>query len=201
MFIQIIQGKIRDNDAARATMDRWLTDLEPGAEGWIGGTYGVTDEGTMIAVVRFASEDAARRNSERPEQAEWWREMESHFIGEVTFHDCKDVRLLLGGGSDDAGFVQVIQGRVRDKERATALAEQSSDLMAKYRPDILGATVAIDDDGFFTETVSFTTEAEARTYERKEQPEEMARMMNEEMSQMEDVTYLDLHHPWFTSHR
>lgn len=201
MFIQIIQGKIRDNDAARATMDRWLTDLEPGAEGWIGGTYGVTDEGTMIAVVRFASEDAARRNSERPEQAEWWREMESHFIGEVTFHDCKDVRLLLGGGSDDAGFVQVIQGRVRDKERATALAEQSSDLMAKYRPDILGATVAIDDDGFFTETVSFTTEAQARANERKERPEEMARMMDEEMSLLEDVTFLDLHRPWFTSHR
>ena len=43
--------------------------------------------------------------------------MQECFDGEVTFHDCDDVTMFLGGGSDDAGFVQVIQGRLSDPER------------------------------------------------------------------------------------
>lgn len=200
MYMQIFQGTIRDADAARATMDRWLTDLESGAEGWLGGTFGVTDDGMFVAAVRFESEEAARRNSERPEQGEWWREMEQHFTGPVTFHDCKDVIVLLGGGSDDAGFVQVIQGQVTDPERARAFAEQSSELMARYRPDVIGATIAIDENGFFTQTIAFTSEDAARDGERKEMPADVASMMAEGMAMLTDVHYLDFHHPWFASH-
>ena len=148
MFLQIIQGPVGDVTAAKATLDRWLRDLEPGAAGWLGGTYGLTDDGMFVAVVRFESAEAARRNSGRPEQAAWWREMQSHFTGEVTFHDCADVMLLAGGGSDDATFVQVIQGHLRDRDRAHALAEQSGELISRYRPDVLGATIAIDADGY-----------------------------------------------------
>ncbi|MGF7235229.1 MAG: hypothetical protein ACQSGP_09755, partial [Frankia sp.] len=129
MFMQIIQGPIGDVNAARATMDRWLRDLAPGAEGWLGGTYGVTEGGTLVAAVRFENEDAARRNSERSEQAAWWEEMRRHFTGDVTFHDCADVMLLVGGGSDQAGFIQIVQGRVRDRERAHTLVEQSGDML------------------------------------------------------------------------
>ena len=201
MFIQIIQGKVRDADAVRATLDRWHRDLEPGAQGWLGGTYGVTDDGTLVAAVRFESEDAARRNNERPEQTEWWREMERHFEGEPTFHNCSDVTLLLGAETDDAGFVQVIQGQVRDRERAHTLVEQSGDLISKYRPDVLGSTIAIDEDGLFTETVAFTSEAAAREGENKELPREARQLIDEEMSLLDDVKFLDLHHPWFASHR
>lgn len=201
MFMQIIQGPIRDADAVHATLDRWQAELEPGAEGWLGGTYGVTDDGMFVAAVRFTSEEAARRNSDRPEQGEWWKEMERHFTGPVTFHDCRDVSMLLGGGSDDAGFVQVIQGRVSDPSRVRASAEQSTDAMSQYRPEIIGATIAIDDDGYFTETVAFTNEAAARDGERKEMPADIAGQMAEGMALMTDVQYLDLHHPWFATHR
>jgi hypothetical protein len=201
MFMQIIQGPIRDADGARAMMDRWLTDLAPGAEGWLGATYGVTDDGLFVATVRFASEEAARRNSERPEQGDWWREMEQHFAGPVSFHDCRDVMMLLGGGSDEAGFVQIIQGRITDPDQAHKFAEQSNDFMSRHRPDIIGATIAIDEDGYFTETVAFTTEEAAREGERKELPDEAAAAMREGMAALTDVHYLDLHHPWFASHR
>jgi hypothetical protein len=201
MFLQIIQGRVGDAAAARATMDRWLRDLEPGATGWLGGTYGITDDGVLVAVVRFESAEAARRNSQRPEQAAWWQEMAGHFTGEITFHDCDDVMLLLGGGSDEASFVQVIQGRVRDRDRAHALTEQASELMSRHRPDILGATIAIDGSGFLTETVSFTSEAAARAAEQQEMPAEVAKLIEEEMSLLDDVRYLDLHQPWFASHR
>ncbi|HKS46324.1 MAG TPA: hypothetical protein VJT49_14675 [Amycolatopsis sp.] len=200
MFMQFIQAKVRDPEAVRETMDRWHRELEPGAVGWLGGTYGITDDGTLVAAVRFESEEAARRNSQRPEQARWWEEMTRHLTGETTFHDCRDVTLLLGGGSDEAGFVQIIQGHVRDRARARALAEQSTDVISRYRPDIMGATIAIDDDGFLTETVAFTTEAAAREAERQDLPPEAARIVDEEMSLFDDVTYLDLHRPWFRSH-
>ena len=199
MFLQIIQGRIGDEAGARQAMDRWQRDLEPGADGWLGGTYGITDNGMMVAVVRFESREAARRNSERPEQAAWWPEMQRCFTGQVTFHDCDDVMLLLGGGSDQARFVQVIQGRVRDRERARALAEQSSALISRYRPDVIGATIGVNDDGFFTETVAFTSEEQARAGEKGEMPAEAARLLEEEMSLLDDVQYLDLHQPWFAS--
>jgi hypothetical protein len=195
MYMQIIQGKIKDRDAARATMDRWLTDLQPGAAGWLGGTYGVTDDNMLVACVRFQDAASAKANSDRPEQGAWWTEMEKNFAGPITFHDCDDVTLLLGGGSDDAGFVQVIQGRVKDRDRLMQLMEQSSEMLQAQRPDVIGGTIAIDHDGIVTETIAFRSEAEARENEAQEMPEEA----REVMSLIEDVQYLDLHQPWFAS--
>jgi hypothetical protein len=199
MFVQIIQGQIGDAAGARQAMERWERDLEPGADGWLGGTYGITDDGMLVAVVRFESKAAAERNSARPEQAAWWPEMERCFAGPVTFHDCGDVTLLLGGGSDQAGFVQVIQGTVRDRDRLHALAGQAGDMIAKVRPDVIGATFAIDDAGFFTQTVAFTSERQARSAEQQEPPADAARQLQEWMALLDDVRYLDLHQPWFAS--
>jgi hypothetical protein len=199
MFVQVMQGKVSDAEAARATMDRWLTELEPGAQGWLGGTFGITDDQQLVAVVRFASEEAARRNSDRPEQSAWWDQMSRHFDGPITFHDCADVSMLVGGGSDDAGFVQIIQGRVRDLDRAHTLLEESGSLISKYRPDVLGATIAIDDEGYLTETVFFTSEEDARRAEHQELPAEVQAVVDEEMALIEEPQFLDLHHPWFAS--
>lgn len=199
--MQIIQGKVREPGAARATLDRWFTDLQPDAKGWLGGTYGVTEDGTLVACVRFSDRAAAMANSERPEQAAWWRDMETHFDGPVTFHDCDDVTVLLGGGSDEARFVQVIQGRVSDLERFHQLMDSSGAMLATYRPDILGATIAIDSQGVVTETVAFTSEEAARRAEQQELPEDARAMVDEEMSLMEDVAFLDLPTPWFATAR
>ena len=54
------------------------------------------------------------------------------------------------------------------------------------RPDVVGA-IAIDQDGFFTETVAFTSDEAARKAES--------------MSLLDNVEYLDLPQPWFASHR
>jgi hypothetical protein len=199
MFLQIIQGQVGDVAGARQAIERWQLDLAPGAPGWLGATYGITDDGTLVAVVRFESKEAAQRNSTRPEQAAWWPEMERCFAGPVTFHDCDDVMVLLSGGSDQAGFVQVIQGQVRDRDRMHALAAQSGDVVAKVRPDVIGATIAVDDAGFFTQTVAFTSEQEARAAEQQDLPADAARLLEEEMSLLDDVRYLDLREPWFTS--
>ena len=195
MYMQIVQGKIKDREAARATMDRWLTDLQPGAAGWLGGTYGVTDDNMLVACVRFQDAASAKANSDRPEQSAWWTEMEKNFAGPVTFHDCDDVILLLNGGSDDAGFVQVIQGKVKDRDRLIEIMSQSSEMLQQQRPDVIGGTIAIDKDGIVTETIAFRSENEARTNEQQEMPPEA----QEVMSLIDDVQFLDLHQPWFAS--
>ncbi len=199
MFIQVIQGKCKDADRVHQLTDEWRETLGPTAEGWLGGTYGITDDGQFVAVVRFDSRDAAARNSARAEQGEWWRKMEECFDGAVTFHDCDNVTMFLDGGSDDAGFVQIIQARVTDPTRLREVMEQPMDSLHEARPEILGGTVAIDEDGWMTQTVAFSTEAEAREGESKEMPEELRGEFEAEMSLMQGVTYMDLHHPWFSS--
>jgi hypothetical protein len=202
MFVQVIQGQVSDANAVRAALDRWLQDVAPGAIGWLGSTAGVTDDGNFIALARFESEDAARRNSERPEQDQWWTETAKLFTDEPTFHDCRDVVEFQEGGSDEAGFVQVIQGRVRDVERMRELDEQFGSMGTDFRPDIIGGVVAMHGDGGYTNAVYFTSEAEAREGESKEMPADMKALMDEEMALHEgELTYLDLRDPWLASPR
>ena len=49
MFIQIIQGKCRDADEMRRLSDEWRDQMAPMAEGWLGGTYGITDDNVHFA--------------------------------------------------------------------------------------------------------------------------------------------------------
>jgi hypothetical protein len=118
--------------------------------------------------------------------------------GPVEFHDCDDVTLMMDGGSDDAGFVQVIRGKVSDPSRLKAMMADT-EMLQQMRPDILGATLAFEDDGTFTETVAFTSEAAARDGEQKPMPDmpEDMRQVLEELTQ--SATFYDLHHPWFAS--
>lgn len=199
MFIQVIHGMCTDEAALRSRMDAWREELAPGADGWLGATYGLTDDGRFVGVVRFDSRESAMRNSDRPEQAAWWEGTRSCFDGEPTFHDCDDPVVMLQGGSDDAGFVQVIEGRLDDPQHFREWMSQPMDLLHEARPDLIGATVAIDEDGWFAETVAFRSEEAARAGEARPMPPEMQDEWEREMAHAHDVTYLDLHHPWFES--
>ena len=84
VFVQIIQGQVDDASALQAALDRWVSDLAGGATGWLGSTSGVTDDGTFLTVARFDDEEAARENSDRPEQDQWWAETSQLFRGEAT---------------------------------------------------------------------------------------------------------------------
>jgi hypothetical protein len=205
VFIQVIEGRISDQAGLRTAVARWVDELAPGATGWLGMTGGVTDDGRFIALVRFADEESARRNSDRPEQDQWWSETAKLFEGEATFRDCTDTVVFGGGGSDDAGFVQVIQGRVRDVARLRELSdrmEAEEAAWSDYRPDVIGGVTALHGDGGFTTAVYFTSEAEARVGERKEPPAELKAIINEEMSLYEgEPTYYDLRDPWLLSPR
>ncbi|WP_203336655.1 hypothetical protein [Nocardioides limicola] len=197
MFIQVIQGMCSREEELHELADEWLRDLAPESVGWLGGTYGVTDDGMFIGVVRFQSREAALANSARPEQARWAARLAALCDGPLEFHDCDDVTLMLDGGSDSAGFVQVIRGKVDDPSRLKAMMADTT-LLHELRPDIVGASLAIEPDGTFTETVAFTDEASARAGEAQEPP---AQIQEELAYAMKGATFFDLHHPWFASPR
>src|SRR5215217_4370554 len=113
MFVQVIKGRVADPARVKAALDRWAEELAPGAEGWLGTTAGVTEDGRFIAAARFESEEAARRNSDRPEQDRWWSETSRLFDGEPSFSDSSQVDVDTNGDPATATFVQVMQGRAR----------------------------------------------------------------------------------------
>jgi hypothetical protein len=196
MFVQVIQGRVPDADALRSVLDEWYRKLAPGAVGWLGTTAGVTADGDFVAVVRFESAQAAQRNSDRPEQHQWWLEAAKRLDGEAEFHDCPTVDSFLEGGSDEAGFVQVIQGTVSDAARLWSLLPQLSRL-DEYRPEIIGGTVALDQNGsHVTQAVYFTSEREAREGEAKEPPADLQAALEESDGLLSDVRYYDLTDPW-----
>jgi hypothetical protein len=184
---------VKDEGALSRHDDRWLVDLSPGALGWLGDTSGTDAVGEHIAIVRFESVEAARANRRRPEQVAWRQELDDLYAGPVVSHDCPLVQVMLEGGSDDAGFVQVLQGRARDAARVQALNEEFSRRLPESRPGCIGATVAWAGD-LFTDTVYFPDEEEARRGEAAidQMVGNYRAMVDEWRSQVFDLRFFDL---------
>lgn len=193
MFIQVIQSKSSRHDEVRGLMHEWAEMPDDGSTGFLGATYGFTDDDEFIGVVRFESKDKAMANSARPETDAMAKRMAELMDGPLEFHDCDDVTVWGDGGSDDAGFVQVIQGRTDDPDQLKATMADDTDNLRAERPDVIGGTFALEDDGSFTTTVAFTDEASAREGEKNSSPPEAFQTL------MSEVRYYDLRDPWFAS--
>lgn len=197
MFVQVMRGKVGDEAALWAALDRWEAELRPGADGFLGSTAGVTPGGEFVVAVRFADEESARANSSRPEQGAWWEEFARGFDGEVRFDESADVTVSMGGGSDDAGFVQVMYGK-GDRGRADALLGRGEELLQRERPDIVGGYSAWTAGDRFVDVTYFTSEAEARAGESRELSGESRELFEEFMQAMQVEEYLDLPAPRYT---
>lgn len=200
MFVQVIKGQVSDSGEVRAALDRWATELAEGATGWLGTTAGVSDDGWFVALARFESEEAAQQNSTRPEQDAWWAETATLFTGDVTFQDSTYASADVPGDPDQAGFVQVMQGKGKDPDRARELMEDDGVDWATYRPDIVGTLSLQHEGGAWTMGIYFTSEAAAREGEQKPPPPEAVAMMEELNTLMEgEPTFVDLKQPWLYS--
>ncbi len=196
MFVQAIEGRIADREGLRRQLDRWESELRPGAQGFLGSTAGVTDGGDVLAFARFATAADAEANSARPEQGQWWAETEKCFAGEVRFTDSDEVDSFLAGGSDDAGFVQVMKGRQMDRDQVRALDAQFEAHAASFRPDLLGGYRMWTGPDTYIEVAYFTNEADARDGEAKAPPAELAAQMGDFEAMMANVEFIDLREPW-----
>src|SRR5258708_40266369 len=102
MFVQVIRGQVSDPEQVHAALDLWSGQLAAGAPGWLGSTAGVTGDGRFVALARFESEAAARRNSDRPEQGQWGTEATRRFPGEGMFRDSSDLHADVNRDPDHA---------------------------------------------------------------------------------------------------
>lgn len=195
MFVQVIQGKAKDPAGIRKQFERWNEELRPNARGFLGSTAGVADDGEFIAVTRFESQEAARANSDSPAQDAWWRETEQYLDGEARFYDTTDVGQIGAGGSDDAGFVQVIQGTAKDRATYEQMERDWEPQMKQLRPDVIGGIAAWQGNDF-TQVMYFTSEAEAREGEKKmaEQPQEEDTGWQQ---MVDNLKFIDLRDPWY----
>jgi hypothetical protein len=202
VFVQVIQGQVADASKVKAALDRWIRELAPGSIGWLGTTAGITEDGRFFERARFESEEAARANSNRPDQDQWWAETSKLFSGEATFKDSNDVTLDVTGEPDDAGFVQVMQGRGSDPDRARELMGQDSSAWAAFRREIIGSVAVGHEGGAYTMAIYFTSEAAAREGERKEPPPELQAQMDELAAlSIGEPEFFDLKEPWLYSPR
>ena len=197
MFVQVIEGKVSDKSGLRRQLDRWDAELRPGASGFLGSTGGVTDDGVGFAIARFESAAAAHANSERAEQGVWWSETEKCFDGPVSFTDSEDVEEFLGGGSNDAAFVQVMKtatgpGRAVVKD----LDERFEKHASSWRPDLIGGVRVWTGETSTVEVNYFTSEADARANEAKEPPAELVELFAQYSDVFANTEYLDLRDPW-----
>lgn len=197
MFVQVIQGQVSDAAAVRAQLDRWQAEVAPGAVGWLGSTSGVTEDGRLVALARFESEEAAQQNSDRPEQTAWWEQTAALFSEEPVFTNSTSVDVDTPGDPAQAGFVQVMQGRSSDPDRARELMASDPTDWAEFRPDILGSVSVGHAEGAWTMAIYFTSEAEARVGEKKEPTPEMAEVMKEmDALTVGEPVFFDLEDPW-----
>jgi len=194
MFAQVIQGRAKDAAGLRKQFEKWNEEVRPDSIGFLGSTGGVAEDGEFIFVARFEDEARARQNSDRPEQSAWWAETENYVEGEARFYDSTDLRTIGEGGSNDAGFVQVIQGTVKDRPAYEQMGREWEPKMREERPDVIGGlTVWQGND--FTQVMYFTSEGEAREGEKKMSAaaEEQGSGWGEMVTNMK---FIDLREPW-----
>lgn len=196
MFVQVIRGRLAEEAAMLGALERWEAELRPGAEGFLGSTAGLAKGGQFVLVARFANEAAARSNSDRQEQDLWWAEAERAFAGPVAFFESNDVDVSMGGGSDDAGFVQVLIGR-GDRGQARHILRKGEDVLRQERPDIIGGITAWREGGSFIDVAYFRSEAEARAGESQEMSAEGLALFEQLAIVMPVQEYLDLPNPRF----
>jgi hypothetical protein len=195
MFLQIMQGKVRDPELLTQQMDLWRREFKDGAVGFLGATSGFTDDGQFVALARFESEAAAKENSTLPEQNAWWEKFASAFEGEMSFTDCTEVDIFLAGGSDAAKFVQIMHGRAVDPAAMRRDSAEMEKDLAAARPDLIGGIVGWHGDREFTQAVYFVDEESARQGEAETTDDEGA----EEWAAMieGDLSFIDLHDPMY----
>jgi hypothetical protein len=198
VFIQMVSGSCSQQEDMRMLVDDWCANMAS-QPGWLGGTYGFTDDGRFMGVVRYESAAMCRELCDAEGAGAWWAAAEQLFDGSPEIHQSQDVSIMLQGGSDDAGFVQIMRGKVANADmlRKMTTDQEMTSMMHEARPDIIGSTLIIEDDGTFTETIAFTDEESARIGEKKEMPADVAADFEGAISEVE---YYDLHRPWFGRH-
>jgi hypothetical protein len=194
MWVQVISGRTKDPEGLIAHGRTW--DTEVGNPGMLGVTAGATDDGRVISIVRFESEEVARASESSPEQQAWVEKMQGFYEGQPTYLESSETQELLGGISPQAGFVQVMRTTGANRDQVAKL-DAVFEKIAGARKDLLGVFRVWTGPDSSVEAAYFTSEAEARAGESGEMPEELKSVIAE-FHDMGETEYFDLKSPHIT---
>jgi hypothetical protein len=106
------------------------------------------------------------------------------------------VDVLFDGGSDEAGFVQIMEGTVSDRSKLDAMeTPELLDQLQANRPDLLGSVRVWVSGDSFVEAAYFTSEADARA---GESGEAFSGPQDDFASLFGEMTFVDLRAPLLT---
>jgi hypothetical protein len=197
MFVQVIEGNVRDADLFRQAGERWNTEVRPTATGFLGSMAGVDDDNHFVVMARFEDEASARASSDSPEQTAWYEGFTSCLDGEPTFKESSDVDILFDGASGDAHFVQVMEGKANDRQKAEAMeSPEMLEQLHEVRPDLLGGVRVWLPGDEFVDAAFFTSEEEARENEKKMEFQEGGEQFADAFGEM---TFMNIKEPMLTS--
>lgn len=197
MFVLVLTGRVADAVPVREHFDRWVDELAAGAEGWLGNTAGVTDDGMLVLLGRFATREACLRADARPEHQAWEAKLLPLFVQPPVVLGSTSVDVETPGDPSKAGFVQVVQGRGSDVEQVRRLFTGVGSDGRRLRPEVLGSVTIGHPDGAWTAATYFTSEEAAGAGDRKLSPPQLVDLREKVRSlSLSEPVYLDLRDPW-----
>ena len=134
VFVQLIQGKTSDKEGLHRQLEAWMSKLRPDADGYLGTTGGVTDDGDVFIYGHVSS--PRRRGAPTAtgrSRAPGGQRPNGTSDGPVSFVDSADVDVQVEP-SNDSGFVQVIQSTARDRSRIEEINATVGPAMTESSP-------------------------------------------------------------------
>lgn len=194
MFVWVLEGKASDPEEIGRQLGHWINRFGS-TPGYLGATGGVTDDRRFVLFVRWESEEAANELLADPEHQAWWVEFQRSFDGAVEFTESGDATTYLAGGSDAAGFVQLMKVAGVGRAVIDNADREFEKIAGDMRPDLIGGIRVWTTPDCYIEANYFTSESEARSGEQQAPPEEVAAGFAEFMEMIKDAEYFDLTEP------
>jgi hypothetical protein len=162
MFVELVQGRAIDPKRLQAAWDQTLGVIADQAVGWWGATSGVAADGSFVAFLGFASEEAARITMDRLDSRSAWDQVVP-VVADSTFRECPNTRAFTVRDPRHADYAHVTQGPANDISRVVAEFERLS-RARKAERGVIGGLLCWDDAGFASNVLyRLSSEAAATT--------------------------------------
>jgi len=199
MIVGFNRARVSNAQAARDHLDRWKTELRElstPSEAFAG----LTEDGEIVMMVRFSTEEEAAAHIASPEQQAQWSALKAFLASPPTPFSGDDVEIRGDEPADDVGFVQVMTGRTTDRAALEAgereMTDSLQDRMREVHPAWRRSIRLWIDDEHLVEANLFTDEAGARRGEAAmgEDPE-LSAAFTKRSELLAEVEFLDLADP------
>lgn len=200
--VRITQARVRDAEAVRELAERWQREIAPETDGWLATTAGISDDGEFVSLLRFASEEAVRRNAESERQRRWWEEFRQYVSGDVSIVETSSAAAFGDSRPDaDVGYVHVVQGEARIMiDILEGVAEHEEHHIREHHLPLLGGIIVDHGGDRFTEFMYFPSEDEKGRGIGGTLPEEGVTMVERVAGHVANIRHLAISDPWTHVH-